>query len=86
MLDKVSGKAAYAVMSFGGFLGIGDSYYPVPWTLLKYDTGQGGYVVNFSKKQLEGAPSYTPGTEPNWGDRNYDKKVYGYYDAGPFWS
>lgn len=86
MLDKVSGKVAYAVMSFGGFLGIGNSYYPVPWSLLKYDTRRGGYVVNLSKQQLEGAPNYPAGSEPQWGDRAYDEKVYGYYDAGPFWN
>ena len=86
MLDKQSGKVAYAIMSFGGFLGMGDSYHPLPWPLLKYDTGLGGYVVNISKEKLQGAPSYEAGAEPMWGDRTYDKKVYGYYDANPYWS
>jgi hypothetical protein len=85
MLDKVSGKVAYAVMSFGGFLGMGDSYHPLPWPLLKYDTGMGGYVVNLSKEKLQGAPNYATGAEPMWGDRAYDKKVYGYYNTPPFW-
>ena len=48
MLDKLSGKVAYAVMSFGGFLGIGHEHYPVPWSLLTYNTGLGGYEVNIS--------------------------------------
>ena len=43
MIDKISGKVAYAVMSFGGFLGMGEDYYPVPWASLKYDTSLGGY-------------------------------------------
>jgi PRC-barrel domain len=86
MLDKVSGKVAYAIMSFGGFLGIGDSYHPLPWALLKYDTNARGYVVNLTKQKLEGAPNYAAGSEPAWGDRAYDKKVYGYYDTSPFWS
>lgn len=86
MLDKESGKVGYAIMSFGGFLGIGDSYHPLPWSLLKYDRNMEGYVVNISKDKLEGGPNYTPGTEPLWGDRDYDKKVYGYYDTPPFWS
>ena len=56
MIDKLSGKVAYAIMSFGGgFLGImGNQYHPLPWSVLKYDTGRGGYVVNLDKQQLEG--------------------------------
>jgi len=44
MIDKVSGKVAYAVISFGGFLGMGEDYYPMPWPNLKYDTTLGGYA------------------------------------------
>jgi hypothetical protein len=85
MIDKVSGKVAYGVMSFGGFLGKGESYHPLPWTLLRYDPGIGGYVVNITKQKLEGAPNYAAGSNPAWGDRAYDKKVYGYYGSPPFW-
>ena len=53
MVDKRSGQVEYAVLSFGGFLGIGDSYYPLPWKSLKYDTGQGGYVVDLDKDRLQ---------------------------------
>jgi len=45
MIDKISGRVTYAVMSFGGFLGLGHSHYPVPWTALKYDTKLNGYVT-----------------------------------------
>jgi hypothetical protein len=55
MLDKRSGKIAYAVMSFGGFLGIGERYHPLPWATLKYDTRQGGYVVGLTLEQLQGS-------------------------------
>ena len=86
MIDKVSGKVAYARMSFGGFLGIGENYYPVPWSLLKYDTSQGGYVVDISKSQLETEPRPTPKAPiPNWGDRNYESRLHGFYGAGPYW-
>jgi PRC-barrel domain len=85
MIDKVSGKVAYGVMSFGGFLGMGESYHPLPWTLLRYDPGIGGYVINISKQKLEGAPNYAAGSNPAWGDRAYDEKVYGYYGTPPFW-
>src|ERR687898_912245 len=56
MIDKISGKVAYAVMSFGGFLGIGDRYHPLPWHVLTYDTRQGGYVVDLDPSMLKGAP------------------------------
>lgn len=78
MVDKRSGKAEYAVMSFGGFLGMGDSYHPLPWDVLTYDTTQGGYVVDLDKKLLEKGPSYTSGQEPRY-DRAYGEKVYDYY-------
>ena len=55
MIDRPSGKVAYAIMSFGGFLGMGNQYHPLPWSVLKYDTNLGGYVVNLDKRQLEGA-------------------------------
>ena len=58
MIDKASGHVAYAIMSFGGFLGIGDQFHPLPWSVLKYDTNMGGYVVDLDKQQLEGGPAY----------------------------
>ena len=56
MIDKRSGKVAYAVMSFGGFLGMGESYHPLPWEVLDYDERQGGYVVDLDKERLQNAP------------------------------
>jgi sporulation protein YlmC with PRC-barrel domain len=58
MIDKLSGQVRYAVMSFGGFLGIGEKYHQLPWDGLTYDEDKGGYVVNLSRQALEGAPSY----------------------------
>src|ERR1700758_432259 len=60
MIDKYSGQVAYAVMSFGGFLGMGESYHPLPWRMLKYDVRQGGYVVDVDRRRLAEAPSYRP--------------------------
>src|SRR3546814_14680541 len=80
MVDKRSGKIEYAVMSFGGFLGIGERYHPLPWSLLTYDTTQGGYVVDLDKEMLEKAPSYGMDQEPVF-DRNYGSTVYGYYSV-----
>ncbi len=85
MIDKVSGKVAYAVMSFGGFLGIGQKYHPLPWSTLDYDVRKGGYVVNMTKDQLEKAPTYDAGREPDWSDRAYEKNLHDYYRATPYW-
>lgn len=67
MLNKLNGRVAYAIMSFGGFLGIGESYHPLPWGVLTYDTQAGGYVVDLDRERLEGAPRYTAAEEPDWG-------------------
>jgi len=68
MIDKISGKVSYAVLGFGGFLGLGNDHYPLPWQSLKYDTELGGYVTAITAKDLEGAPKYGEKTEWNWGD------------------
>ena len=84
MIDKVSGKVAYAVMSFGGFMGIGEDYYPIPWSTLTYDTKLGGYRTNITRQQLDAAPKYGESTDWNW-NRDNDKRVYDYYQARPYW-
>ena len=86
MIDKRSGKVAYAIVSFGGFLGVGEDYHPLPWNTLKYDTRQGGYVVGLTRQQLEGAPTYARTETPAWGDRAYEKSIHDYYGALPYWA
>jgi hypothetical protein len=86
MIDKQTGQVAYAIMSFGGFLGIGNSYHPLPWSLLQYNTNLGGYVVEIDESQLRDAPSYPAGSEPAWGDPEYEGKLHDYYGVGPYWS
>ncbi len=68
VLTKVGGEAVFAVLSFGGFLGMGDHHYPIRWSLLDYDTHLGGYVVNLTRSEIEGSPRYAPGAEVDWGD------------------
>jgi hypothetical protein len=79
MVGKRSGKVAYAVMSFGGFLGIGESYHPLPWDVLTYDPAQGGYVVNLSREQLEGGPRYSASEAPDWTNPGYGSRIRDYY-------
>ena len=69
MIDKLSGRVAYAVLTFGGFLGMGNDYYPLPWAMLKYDEGVGGYVVNITRDQLESAPKYRETESWDWSNR-----------------
>ena len=71
MIDKISGKVAYAVMSFGGFLGIGEDYYPLPWKLLTYNPRLEGYEVNVGEQQLKGAPKYTQHEGWDWARRGH---------------
>ena len=82
MVDKRSGQVEYAVLSFGGFLGIGDSWHPLPWKALTYDTSLGGYVVDLDKDRLQRAPSYTASDNPDWDDPGYSRRIDDFY--GPF--
>ena len=84
MIDKISGKVAYAVISFGGFLGIGEDYYPMPWAQLKYDTRLGGYKVGVTEDQLKSAPKFGRYENWDWSNRTNDERVYGYYNT-PLW-
>jgi hypothetical protein len=81
MIDKMSGKVSYAVLSFGGFLGIGDDYYPLPWQSLKYDTQLGGYISGVTSDRFKGAPKYAEDTAWNWGDPARTRSVNDYYGA-----
>lgn len=78
MVDKRSGRVEYAVMSFGGFLGMGERYYPLPWNLLTYEESHGGYVVDLDERQLERAPSFGRNDEPRF-DRGYSMHINDYY-------
>jgi hypothetical protein len=81
MLNKVSGQVAYAIMSFGGFLGIGESYHPLPWRVLTYDTRLNGYVVDIDRNRLEAAPHYAKAADPQWlRDRD---RIDAYYAIPP---
>jgi sporulation protein YlmC with PRC-barrel domain len=79
MIDKQNGKVSYAVLGFGGFLGLGNDHYPLPWQSLKYDTGLGGYVTGVTESQLRGAPKYSDDREWNWGDVTSNRAVNDYY-------
>lgn len=82
LIDKVSGHVAYAVIRFGGFLGLGHSHYPVPWGALKYDVNLGGYVTGITQQQLSDAPAFS---NEAWGDRSVEAAVHKHYGAPNYW-
>lgn len=82
MLDTSSGKVAYAVLSFGGFLGMGDKLFAVPWDALTLDTEHKRFVLNMEKDRLKDAPGFDKGKWPNMSDPSWAKKVHAYYGTG----
>jgi len=79
MIDKYSGQIRYAVLEFGGFMGMGTDRYPLPWRVLKYSNDKGGYVVPLNKAMLEEAPRYREDAVPPY-DTAYGNRVDTYYD------
>lgn len=84
LLEKRSGKVSYAVLSFGGFLGIGDDHYPLPWSKLNFDPELNGYRVDVTKEQIEGAPKYE-GDDDEYFNADRGRHVYDYYGVAPYW-
>jgi PRC-barrel domain len=85
MIDKVTGSVAYAVMSFGGFLGLGNDYYPIPWSLLTYNERLGGYEVELAEAQLKGAPKFRHDETWEYTDRDRESQLYSFYGVTPYW-
>jgi sporulation protein YlmC with PRC-barrel domain len=85
MIEKRSGKVAYAVMSFGGFMGLGEEYYTLPWSVLKYNTALDAYELNLNEDQLRGAPRRNPEGQDASFDRDWEEHVHRYYNATPYW-
>ncbi|MBB3979370.1 sporulation protein YlmC with PRC-barrel domain [Rhizobium azooxidifex] len=84
ILDKRNGHVSYAVLSFGGFLGIGNDHYPLPWGKLNYDESLNGYRIDVTKEQVEAAPHYESEAEYEW-DRRNGKVIHDYYGVPPYW-
>ncbi|MBB4254305.1 PRC-barrel domain-containing protein [Rhizobium sp. BK008] len=83
IIGKLDGRVAYAVLSFGGFLGIGHDHYPLPWEKLNYDTQLDGYRIDLTKEQIEDAPSYSDDDDTWYNDNG--RRVYDYYGVPPYW-
>ena len=85
MIDKRTGKVAYAVMSFGGFLGMGQDYVTLPWHVLRYNERLDAYEVNITEDQLRGAPAPAQGWETGNVSRDWERNIYNYYGVDPYW-
>ena len=85
VLDKTSNGIMFAVIGFGGFLGIGEKYHAIPWASLDYDEDKGGYVVPFSKDQLKAAPSYSINELAGADGEAARDASYDYYKVTPYW-
>jgi PRC-barrel domain len=84
-IDKLSGNVAYAVLSFGGFLGIARKHLPVPWARLKYDRMLGAYHLELTEEELSRAPSFAADSEFDWGDRSREVEIHNFYRVPPYW-
>lgn len=85
MLEKITNRIMFAVIGFGGFLGLGEKYHPVPWNTLDYNKEQGGYIIPYSKDELQAAPFYSIEEltkDDGVGARNAS---YEYYQIDPYW-
>ena len=78
MIDKVSGKVSYAVLSFGGFLGMGANLLPLPWARLVYNTGFEAYELDIADEELRRAPSFRSDLDFDWGDRSQEAELHRY--------
>ena len=83
IIDKMTGRVAYAVMSFGGFMGLGHSHYPIPWSALSYDKSLGGFRTNITEQQLKDAPKFS---DDSWNDRDWETKTHQHYSAPTYWT
>jgi hypothetical protein len=85
MIDKLSGKVAYAILKFGGFLGLGEKHFPVPWVALKYNLQRQAYEAGITLEQIRMAPSYVGDQEFDWGDRSREIVIHTVYRAPHYW-
>jgi sporulation protein YlmC with PRC-barrel domain len=85
MIDLGTGRIAYAVLSFGGFLGMGDKLFAIPWSALTVDTLEKRFILQVDKELLKRAPGFDKEQWPNMADRAWGTQVFKYYGAKPYW-
>ena len=85
MIDLSTGRVAYAVLSFGGFLGLGDKLFAVPWDALTVDTDEKKFVLDVNREQLENAPGFDQDNWPDMASPEWGRSIHDYYSLAPYW-
>jgi sporulation protein YlmC with PRC-barrel domain len=85
VIDSAAARVTYAIMSFGGFLGIGDKLFAVPWVSLTYDRMRDAYVMKADKELLKNAPGFDKDNWPDMSDPTRLSQIYKYYNSEPYW-
>jgi PRC-barrel domain protein len=85
VIDAEAGRIAYAVLSFGGFLGMGDKYFAIPWEAFRFTASDRYAVLNVDKRLLENAPGFNKDTWPNMADATWGNQIFKHYGYKPYW-
>ena len=85
MIDTVTGRVAYAVLSFGGFVGLGDKLFAIPWGRLSLDEDNKKFLLDIDKDTLKQAPGFDKNNWPDMTDRSWGSSIYEYYHTKPYW-
>jgi sporulation protein YlmC with PRC-barrel domain len=85
MIDEATGRVAYAVLSFGGFLGLGNKLFAIPWEALALNRQDKEFVLNVDREKLERAPGFDKQHWPDMADRNWESEIFAYYGCKPYW-
>lgn len=80
VIDKVSGQVRYAVLSFGGFMGMGSDFYALPWAMFDYQDDEDAFKINVSKEKLKSATGFNKDEWPDFADEEWINKVHNYYE------
>jgi hypothetical protein len=85
VIDPRTGRVAYVVVSFGGFLGLGEKLFAIPFSAFEYDLRKNEYVLDVPKERLVEAPGFDPDRWPSMADEKWHREVYRYYGRSPYW-
>lgn len=85
MIDLNDGRIAYAVMAFGGFLGMGDKLFAVPWSAMRLNTEDHCFVLDVDKERLKQAPGFDKDNWPDFADPQFHQRTYAFYNTKPYW-
>lgn len=85
VIDPRTGKVAYAVVAFGGFLSMGEKLFAIPFSAFEYNVAEKEYVLDISKERLKAAPGFDADHWPSMSDEKWNRDVYKYYERSPYW-